>query len=105
MWLTPHSYTFLSFSGFVAYLGFVNVLVAHSHPVMLTFCQLLINRNKDRGLEEAAPNNQPSLQPASLKEVGGATGMYEITKYPGARSLKFPKTFRARKLFFESSFY
>ncbi|XP_066022927.1 stimulated by retinoic acid gene 6 protein-like isoform X3 [Pocillopora verrucosa] len=32
---------------FVAYLGFVTVLVAHSHPVMLVFCQLLIDRKKD----------------------------------------------------------
>lgn len=33
---------------FVAYLGFIHVLVAHSHPVMLMFCQLLINSNRDR---------------------------------------------------------
>ncbi|XP_015765165.1 PREDICTED: stimulated by retinoic acid gene 6 protein homolog isoform X3 [Acropora digitifera] len=38
---------------FVAYLGFLNVLVAHSHPVMLVFCHLLINRNSDRGLKES----------------------------------------------------
>ncbi|XP_073251693.1 stimulated by retinoic acid gene 6 protein-like [Porites lutea] len=44
---------------FVAYLGFINVLVAHSHPVMLVFCQLLIKRNKDRGLEESLPQIQP----------------------------------------------
>lgn len=31
---------------FVAYLGFVTVLVAHRHPVMLVFCQLLIGRRK-----------------------------------------------------------
>ncbi|XP_066030100.1 stimulated by retinoic acid gene 6 protein-like [Pocillopora verrucosa] len=31
---------------FVAYLGFVTVLVAHRHPVMLVFCQLLIDRQK-----------------------------------------------------------
>lgn len=31
---------------FVAYLGFVTVLVAHRHPVMLVFCQLLIDRRK-----------------------------------------------------------
>ena len=29
------------FKGFVAYLGFLNVLVAHRHPVMLVFCELL----------------------------------------------------------------
>ncbi|CAH3169467.1 unnamed protein product, partial [Pocillopora meandrina] len=33
---------------FVAYLGFIHILVAHNHPVMLMFCQLLINSNKDR---------------------------------------------------------
>ncbi|XP_044181351.1 stimulated by retinoic acid gene 6 protein-like [Acropora millepora] len=38
---------------FQAYLGFLNVLVAHNHPVMLVFCHLLINRNSDRGLEES----------------------------------------------------
>ncbi|XP_074607159.1 stimulated by retinoic acid gene 6 protein-like isoform X1 [Acropora palmata] len=38
---------------YVAYLGFLNVLVAHSHPVMLVFCHLLIKRNSDRGLEQS----------------------------------------------------
>ncbi|XP_020622137.1 stimulated by retinoic acid gene 6 protein-like [Orbicella faveolata] len=38
---------------FVAYLGFIHLLVAHSHPVMLMFCQLLINRNKDRTFQES----------------------------------------------------
>ena len=32
---------------FVAYLGFVTVLVAHRHPLLLVFCQLLLDRNKD----------------------------------------------------------
>ncbi|KAL9963252.1 hypothetical protein ACROYT_G032433 [Oculina patagonica] len=41
---------------FVAYLGFVTVLVAHRHPVMLVFCQLLLDRNKDQQpLQEQAP--------------------------------------------------
>ena len=45
------SYTF--HSAFVAYLGYVTVLVAHRHPVMLVFCQLLLDRNKDyRPLQE-----------------------------------------------------
>lgn len=47
---------------FVAYLGFVNVLVAHSHPVMLMFCQLLLNRNKRSELEESLPRIQTSLR-------------------------------------------
>ena len=42
-WTFPLS---VSIPGFVAYLGFVTVLVAHRHPVMLVFCQLLIDRNK-----------------------------------------------------------
>ncbi|XP_015748103.1 PREDICTED: stimulated by retinoic acid gene 6 protein homolog isoform X2 [Acropora digitifera] len=45
---------------FVAYLGFLNVLVAHSHPVMLVFCHLLINRNSDRGLKESLPQTGSS---------------------------------------------
>ena len=50
----------LSLAAFVAYLGFLNVLVAHSHPVMLVFCHLLINRNSDRGLEESLPRIESS---------------------------------------------
>ena len=61
-------------SAFVAYLGFVNLLVAHSHPVMLMFCQLLINRDKHRGLEETLPQNQ-SVKKGSPEENGNATGM------------------------------
>ncbi|KAK2556387.1 Stimulated by retinoic acid gene 6 protein-like, partial [Acropora cervicornis] len=45
---------------FVAYLGFLNVLVAHSHPVMLVFCHLLINRNSDSGLKESFPQTVSS---------------------------------------------
>ena len=37
----------------MAYLGFIHLLVAHSHPVMLMFCQLLINRNKERQYERS----------------------------------------------------
>ena len=44
----------LSLAALVAYVGFLNVSVAHSHPVMLVFCHLLINRNSDRGLEESS---------------------------------------------------
>ena len=35
------------FQGFVAYLGFMHVLVAHRHPVMLVFCELLSTRQGD----------------------------------------------------------
>lgn len=44
---------------FVAYLGFIHLLVAHSHPVMLVFCQLLINRNKDGNLQESQEQAHP----------------------------------------------
>ena len=64
---------FLSLSAFVAYLGFIHLLVAHSHPVMLMFCHLLINRNKDRGLEESQPQTQ-SPQDESSKETGNSKG-------------------------------
>ncbi|XP_068737734.1 stimulated by retinoic acid gene 6 protein-like isoform X3 [Montipora capricornis] len=56
-------------SAFVAYLGFVNVLVAHSHPVMLAFCQLLIDRNKDLGLEGSLPQVHSLRRSASREEV------------------------------------
>ncbi|XP_078382166.1 stimulated by retinoic acid gene 6 protein-like isoform X2 [Oculina patagonica] len=44
---------------FVAYLGFIHVLVAHSHPLLLMFCQLLSNRNKDRRFEESLDDDLP----------------------------------------------
>ncbi|XP_068736377.1 stimulated by retinoic acid gene 6 protein-like [Montipora capricornis] len=44
--------------GFVAYLGFLDLLVAHSHPMMLVFCQLLINRNKERGLIDSTASEE-----------------------------------------------
>ncbi|XP_044181344.1 stimulated by retinoic acid gene 6 protein-like isoform X2 [Acropora millepora] len=46
---------------FVAYLGFLNVLVAHSHPVMLVFCHLLINRDIGLWLEESFPRTESSV--------------------------------------------
>jgi len=44
---------------FVAYLGFITVLVAHRHPVMLVFCQLLLDRNKDYQPLQERPHTQP----------------------------------------------
>ncbi|KAJ7371469.1 hypothetical protein OS493_025368 [Desmophyllum pertusum] len=44
---------------FVAYLGFITVLVAHRHPVMLVFCQLLIDRNKDQQPLQERPPTKP----------------------------------------------
>lgn len=68
--------TFLhSPAAFVAYLGFVNVLVAHSHPVMLVFCDLLVNKNKDRGLEESKANDQSThVKQRSSKDADSSVG-------------------------------
>ena len=63
----------LSLAAFVAYLGFLNVLVAHSHPVMLVFCHLLINRNSDRGLEESHIESS-----RATREGSNPDGMYCI---------------------------
>ncbi|KAM7425854.1 hypothetical protein ABFA07_022772 [Porites harrisoni] len=69
--------------GFIAYLGFINVLVAHSHPVMLMFCQLLINRDKDRGSEQAPQKTQHCIPPYSSMVTGSASGaMGVITRVP-----------------------
>lgn len=46
---------------FVAYLGFIHILVAHNHPVMLMFCQLLINSNKDRQYGKVGREELPGL--------------------------------------------
>ncbi|KAK3745722.1 hypothetical protein QZH41_020276, partial [Actinostola sp. cb2023] len=35
-------------TGYMAYVGFLNVLVAFKHPVMLCFCQLLIEERRRR---------------------------------------------------------
>ena len=67
--------TFFSPAAFVAYLGFVNVLVAHTHPVMLMFCQLLVNRNKDRGPEEPNTKVPQERVPRLCKDSGGSVGM------------------------------
>ena len=69
--------TFLhSPAAFVSYLGFVNVLVAHSHPVMLVFCHLLVNRNNDRGLEESKANDQSvtNVKERSSKDADSSVG-------------------------------
>ncbi|CAH3020700.1 unnamed protein product, partial [Porites evermanni] len=68
---------------FVTYLGFINVLVAHSHPVMLVFCQLLIKRNKGRGLEESLPEIQPR---ESDVESGEGSCTYFLVIYVNSRA-------------------
>ena len=59
--LNTQSRHLLSLAAFVAYLGFLNVLVAHSHPVMLVFCHLLINRDIGLWLEESFPRTESSV--------------------------------------------
>ena len=71
-------YTESDYLAFVAYLGLINVLVAHSHPVMLVFCQLLIKRKKGRGLEESLPEIQPR---ESDVESGEGSCMYFLVIY------------------------
>ena len=68
----PKSRQLFSLSAFVAYLGFLNVLVAHSHPVMLVFCHLLINRNSDSGIEELLPQ---IMSFGASREQGYGEGM------------------------------
>ena len=70
--LNTQSRQLLSLAAFVAYLGFLNVLVAHSHPVMLVFCHLLINRDSDLWLEESLPRTESS---ATLQEERYGEGM------------------------------
>ena len=48
--------------------------MAHSHPVMLVFCQLLIDRNKDVGLEKSLPQVH-SLRRSASREEGNSEGM------------------------------
>ncbi|XP_066016855.1 stimulated by retinoic acid gene 6 protein-like isoform X1 [Pocillopora verrucosa] len=54
---------------FVEYLGFVTVLVAHSHPVILVFCQLLIDRKKDRQPPQDGFCREPRRPRMSQKAV------------------------------------
>ncbi|XP_066016199.1 stimulated by retinoic acid gene 6 protein-like isoform X2 [Pocillopora verrucosa] len=54
---------------FVEYLGFVTVLVAHSHPVILVFSQLLIDRKKDRQPSQDGFSREPRRPRMSQKAV------------------------------------
>lgn len=58
---------------FVAYLGFINLLVAQSHPVMLLFCQLLINRDKVHQPNSESPAGAQSENRDCSKETGVAS--------------------------------
>ncbi|RMX52592.1 hypothetical protein pdam_00021333 [Pocillopora damicornis] len=58
---------------FVAYLGFVTVLVAHRHPVMLVFCQLLIDRQKDHQLLQERFSREPRQSRMFQKAVNSGS--------------------------------
>jgi len=64
--------------GFVAYLGFVTVLVAHRHPVMLVFCQLLIDRNKVQQPDKETESQNPS----HVKEAKGSAAYRREIRNP-----------------------
>ncbi|CAH3169472.1 unnamed protein product [Pocillopora meandrina] len=67
--------------GFVAYLGFLHVLVAHRHPVVLMFCQLLIESNKATTSEEKQHSNI-SVQPNNAEEPKQVTGFKREIRHP-----------------------
>ncbi|XP_067046413.1 stimulated by retinoic acid gene 6 protein-like isoform X1 [Acropora muricata] len=66
---------------FLTYLGFLNVLVAHSHPVMLVFCHLLINRNSDRGLEESLQQIESSGSSREQSYREGTVRMRRVARF------------------------
>jgi len=80
MLIEPKVKTILSLAAFVAYLIFLNVLVAHSHPVMLVFCHLLINRNRDRGLEESLPHIESAGASREQKDREGIVGERRVAR-------------------------
>lgn len=67
--------------GFVAYLGFLHVLVAHRHPVVLMFCQVLIESNKVTTSEEKQHSNH-SAQPHNAGEPEQVTGFTREIRHP-----------------------
>ncbi|XP_020604284.1 stimulated by retinoic acid gene 6 protein-like isoform X1 [Orbicella faveolata] len=74
---------------FVAYLGFVTVLVAHRHPIMLVFCQLLLDRNKDYQPLQERPPTRPKpavyLRDPSAERLGILSINKPVTNYSGYR--------------------
>ncbi|XP_068706612.1 stimulated by retinoic acid gene 6 protein-like isoform X2 [Montipora foliosa] len=78
--------------GFVAYLGFLDLLVAHSHPMMLVFCQLLINRNKERGLIESTASEETGTAATDYFDSSGRLVVGDSV--PGVEFLPFVKAKR-----------
>ncbi|XP_048577676.1 stimulated by retinoic acid gene 6 protein-like isoform X3 [Nematostella vectensis] len=54
--------------GYLSYVGFINVLKAHSHPVMLVFCQLLLNATWQRHTNNAVDIGEVAF--GGLEEEG-----------------------------------
>ena len=75
-------------TAFVAYLGFINLLVAQSHPVMLLFCQLLINRDKVHQPNSESPAGAQSENRDCSKETGVASGMCFVNLVKSIKYLK-----------------
>ena len=75
-------------TAFVAYLGFINLLVAQSHPVMLLFCQLLINRDKVHQPNSESPAGAQSENRDCSKETGVASGMCFVNLVKSIEYLK-----------------
>ena len=82
-----HSNPYFS-AAFVAYLGFINLLVAQSHPVMLLFCQLLIDRNKVHQPNSESPAGAQSENRDCSKETGVASGMCFVNLVKSIKYLK-----------------
>ena len=69
-------------------LGFINLLVAQSHPVMLLLCQLLINRDKVHQPNSESPAGAQSENRDCSKETGVASGMCFVNLVKSIEYLK-----------------
>ena len=69
-------------------LGFINLLVAQSHPVMILLCQLLINRDKVHQPNSESPAGAQSENRDCSKETGVASGMCFVNLVKSIEYLK-----------------
>ncbi|XP_048577672.1 stimulated by retinoic acid gene 6 protein-like isoform X2 [Nematostella vectensis] len=67
--------------GYLSYVGFINVLKAHSHPVMLVFCQLLLNATWQRHT-----NNAVDIKEVAFVQRFSPDGLEEERRPPLFRS-------------------
>ena len=77
-----------SSTAFVAYLGFINLLVAQRHPVMLLFCQLLIDRDEVHQPNSESPAGAQSENRDCSKQTGVASGMCFVNLVKSIKYLK-----------------